>query len=161
LEVPIQPRSRHSSLGDVVSWHPYMRGRDSKASEAGSVGVAGSQRTAEYPLNLQGASCPTLARWPLPTGRQERRTGPPSCGFMSLPGPRFTPFYRLRLGPLSSPYSGSRTHYQRVREGSWRRLKVSRGLLYVSAYLLFVGAIREPDFCRGGLVSFACCCRLS
>ena len=41
----------------------------------------------EYPLNLRGASCPTLARWPLPSDGQGRCTGPPSKGFKSPLGP--------------------------------------------------------------------------
>jgi len=56
------------------------------------VGVANGQRTVEYPLNLQGASCLTLARWPLLTGEQGRCTGPPLNGLTSLPGP---PLYTL------------------------------------------------------------------
>jgi len=38
---------------------PRPSGPDHGASEAGSVGVATGTNTGEYPLNLQGASCPT------------------------------------------------------------------------------------------------------
>ena len=50
------------------------------------MGVADSQRTAEYPLNLRGASCPTLARWPLFMGEQEHHTRPPLNGFTTRCG---------------------------------------------------------------------------
>ena len=59
------------------------------------MGVAAGQRTAEYPLNLQGASFLTLARWPLLMGEQECCTGPPLNGFTSLP--RLLPYTLLQV----------------------------------------------------------------
>jgi len=57
----------------------------------------------EYPLNLQGASSPTLARWPPSTGGGGRRTGPPLKSFTSPLGARQGPRSRA-TGPRQSRY---------------------------------------------------------
>jgi len=66
------------------------------------VGVASSQRTVEYPLNLWGASCLTLARWPLLTGEQGRRTRLPLSCLTSLPGPLPYTLLQVQMGATIS-----------------------------------------------------------
>ena len=73
-----------------------------KLQRPGVWGSPNSSFSMEYPLNLQGAACPTLARWSNPSDGEGccTRPGCPYKCFMSPPShPEYTP------GGLSLPYS--------------------------------------------------------
>ena len=85
-------------------------------------GVANGLRAVEYPLNLRGASCLTLARWPLLMGEQGRRTGLPLNGLTSLPGP---PPYTLLQAQTRAAISTVQREWNPLPEGVRRVVRMT------------------------------------
>ena len=77
-----------NTANNLVAHRPKPR----RLQRPGVWGSPPSRILREYPLNLQGASCPTLARWSQTLGGPGRRTRPPLNCLMSLPEP---PSYTL------------------------------------------------------------------